>query len=104
MKLRVGMPLATKNGQQYTNAVVYKIIEGEHRNVVYVLSDFGNVLKYPSEADVLVNYDISEAYLSYIPSVDAGIITLEDLDDAFKVRDRIFKQVELLMYALEGLE
>ena len=104
MKLRVGMPLMTKNGQLYSNAVVYKIFEGEHRNVVHVLSDFGNLMILPSEQDVLERYDICDGYLEYKSIVDVGLATMKDLDDVFSVKQRLEYQIELLTKALEGLE
>lgn len=104
MKLRVGMPLATKNGHRYSNAVVYKIAHGKHRDIITVLSDYGNIFHFSSVEDVLANYDISESYLQYLPEVDHGLISLEDLDDAFSLRDRLEHQIELLKSALERLE
>lgn len=104
MKLRVGMPLVTKNAQRYTNAVVYKLFEGEHRTVVYVLSDFGNIMKYSSEEDVLENYYVSEGYFEYSAEIKHGLITQNDIDDIFDVRDRIEWQIELLTEALKELD
>lgn len=103
MKLRVGMPLVTKNAHGLTNAVVYKLFEGENRSVVYVLSDFGNIMKYSSEEDVLMKYEISEQYTDYFTCINYGLIKQEELDDFFSVRDRIERQVELLTKALEEI-
>lgn len=104
MKLRVGIPLATKNPQEHTNAVVYKVVEGGHRNVVWVISDFGNIMKFPSEEDVLQRYVISRTYereVYYAGELDMG---QEWLDGLFDIRDRLRHQIELLTEALEGLE
>lgn len=83
MKLRVGMPLVTRNGQRYTNAVVYKLIEGEHRTVVYVLTDYGNLRIFPSIEDVLCDYEVSERYIKYLAENNGGYLTKEDIDDIF---------------------
>ena len=104
MKLRVGMPLVTKNGHRYSNAVVYKIAHGNHRDIITVITDYGNIFHFSSVDDLLANYNISESYLQYLPSVDTGLITVEDLDNAFSLRDRLEHQIELLKSALDGLE
>lgn len=104
MKLRVGMPLATKNGQRLSNAVVYKIAYGKDRDIITVLTDYGNIRHFPSVDDLFENYDIMWSYLDFLPAVDNGLISLEDLDDAFSIRDRLEHQIDLLKSALEGLE
>ena len=104
MKLRVGMPLMTKNGQLYSNAVVYKIFEGEHRNVVHVLTDFGNLRIFPSVEDVLEQYDISKAYIDTVLIKEELDLPDNWVDGQFNIRDRLQHQIELLTKALEELE
>ena len=104
MKLKAGIPLTTKNPQEYTNAVVYKVVEGEHRNVVWVISDFGNIMKFPSEEDVFQRYVVSRTYereVYYAGELDLG---QEWLDGQFDIRDRLRLQIELLTEALGDLE
>lgn len=104
MKLKAGIPLVTKNPQQFSNAVVYKVIEGKHRNVVYVLTDFGNLRKFPSEEDILEDYVISNSYLDTVDMMNEYGMGQEWLDGQFDIRDRLQHQIELLTEALEGLE
>lgn len=103
IELKAGVPLVTKDGDKLSNAVVYEVNKGEHRTVVTVLSDFGNLLKFPSAEDLLQCYNISKGYLEYYRwSKELGIEGWT-LDTQFCLRDRLEKQIELLTEALEGL-
>jgi hypothetical protein len=102
MKLKAGIPLVTKTPQQFSNAVVYKVIEGVHRTVVYVLTDFGNLRKFPSEEDMFEDYVISDSYLDTVSMADEFNMGQEWLDGQFDIRDRLQHQIELLIEALEG--
>lgn len=104
MKLKAGIPLVTKNPQQFSNAVVHKVIEGKHRIVVHVLTDYGNLRIFPSVEDVLEDYIISESYLDTVAMMNEYDMGQEWLDGQFDIRDRLHHQIELLTEALEGLE
>lgn len=104
MKLKAGITLVTKNPQQFSNAVVYKVVEGKYRNTIWVLSDFGNIMKFPSEETVLECYDISENYLDTVFTMFELGMGQEWLDGQFDIHDRLRHQIELLTEALEGLE
>lgn len=104
MKLKAGIPLVTKNSQALSNAVLYKVIEGKHRTVVHVLTDYGNLRIFPSVEDVLEDYIISESYLDTIVMMNEYGMGQEWLDGQFNIRDRLQHQIELLTEALEGLE
>ena len=104
MKLKAGIPLVTKTPQQFSNAVVYKVVEGKHRTVVHVLTDFGNLRVFPSIDDVLEDYIISESYLDTVAMMNEYGMGQEWLDGQFDIRDRLQHQIELLTEALEGLE
>lgn len=104
MKLRVGMPLVTKNAQRYTNAVVYKLFEGEHRTVVHVLTDYGNLIRFPSVEDVLCDYVVSNSYLETLDMMNEYGMGQEWLDGQFDIRDRLQNQITLLTEALEEID
>lgn len=102
-ELKAGIPLVTKNSMRLSNAVVYSVIKSDNRSVVTVISDFGNIMKFPSVEDVLENYDISEGYLEYYRWSKELDIEGWTLDAQFCLRERLEKQIELLTEALEGL-
>lgn len=102
-ELKAGIPLVTKNSMRLSNAVVHSVIKSENRSVVTVISDFGNIMKFPSVEDVLEHYDISEGYLEYYRWSKELNIDEAALDAQFCLRDRLEKQIELLTKALEGL-
>ena len=104
MKLKAGIPLVTKNPQKFTNAVVYRVIEGVHRNVVYVLTDFGNLRKFPSEEDMFEDYVISNSYLETVDMMYEYGMEQEWLDGQFDIRDRLRLRIELLTEALGDLK
>lgn len=104
MKLKAGITLVTKDSQKFSNAVVYKVIEGKHRTVVHVLTDYGNLRIFPSVEDVLEDYIISESYLDTVDMMNEYGMGQEWLDGQFDIRDRLQHQIELLTEALEGLE
>lgn len=104
MKLKAGIPLITKNPQALSNAVVYKVIEGNHRSVVHVLTDYGNLRVFPSVEDVLEQYSISTAYTDTLWIKEEMYLPNDWLDGQFNIRDRLQHQIELLTEALEGLE
>ena len=104
MKLKAGMPLITKNPQQFTNAVVYRAVEGKHQDVVHVLTDYGNLRGFPSVEDVLEQYEVSDTYLGTANTILGLGLRQEWLDGQFNIRDRLQHQIELLTEALEGLE
>lgn len=81
--LRTGSILITKNGHRYGNGVVLSVKEGKHRNVVTVLTDFCNIVMFPSEQDVLEFWEADNS--------------VQD------IRDRLERQIELLTKALEEL-
>lgn len=102
MKLKVGMPLVTKDGNKYSNAVVFDIKEGEHRNVVTVVTDFNNKLVFPFEEDVLVHWDVSESYKEYAQIAEE--FGMQDaMDSVFSLRERFERQLELLNNIMEEL-
>lgn len=102
-ELKAGVPLVTKDGDKLSNAVVYEVNKGEYRTVVTVLSDFGNLLRFPSVEDLLQCYNISEGYLEYYRWSKELDIEASALDTQFCLRDRLERQIELLTKALEGL-
>lgn len=102
-ELRAGVPLTTKNPSKYSNAVVYKVNNGDKRVTVTVVSDFGNMMTFPSVEDLFVHYEISRAYLSYKRDSEEYGISGELLMSQFCLRERLEKQIELLTEALEGL-
>lgn len=104
MKLRIGMPLATKNGHRYSNAVVYKIAHGKHRDIITILTDFGHIRHLPSVDDLFEEYEISKVYTSTVDTMDELDLGQEWVDGQFSIRDRLEQQIELLKSALEGLE
>lgn len=93
MKLKVGMPLVTKYPNTYGNAVVYSVLgdDNSKRNPVRVLTDFGHLMIFPSIEDVLFYWDICPNY-EYAP------------EGHFDLKDRLDKQIELLMKVREGLK
>lgn len=103
MKLKAGIPLVTKDSQKFSNAVVYRLIEGEHRTVVQVLTDYGNLRVFPSVEDVLEQYSISTAYIDTLWIKEEMYLPNDWLDGQFNIRDRLQHQIELLTEALEGL-
>lgn len=104
MKLRVGMPLVTKNAQRYTNAVVYKLFEGEHRTAVHVLTGYGNLRIFPSVEDVLCDYVVSNSYLETLDMMNEYGMGQKWLDGQFNIRDRLQNQITLLTKALEEID
>lgn len=102
-ELKAGIPLVTKDGDKLSNAVVYEVNKGEHRIVVTVLSDFGNLLKFPSVEDLLQCYNISKGYLEYYHWSKELNIESSALDTQFCLRDRLERQINLLTKALEDL-
>lgn len=104
MKLRVGMPLATKNGQRYSNAVVYKIAHGKHRDIITVLTDYGDIQHFPSVDDLFVYYDVSSWYINQLRLADDMSVDISVLDNIYDLKRRLQNQIELLKSALEGLE
>lgn len=104
MKTKAGIPLITKNPQQFSNAVVYKVTEGKHRTVVHVLTDYGNLRVFPSIEDVLCEYVVSNSYLETVDMMYEYGMGQEWLDGQFNIRDRLQHQIELLTEALGDLE
>ena len=104
MKLKAGITLTTKNPQKFTNAVVYRVIEGRHRNVVYVLTDYGNLRVFPSVEDALEDYIISDSYLETMSMMNEFNMGQEWLDGQFDIRSRLQHQIEFLTEALGDLE
>ena len=88
-----GMVLCTKNSQAFTNAVVFNV-EGE---VVEVLSDFGNLMKFSPE-NLWSYYEVSESWLEHQMLLDYISIT-----DYETLGDRIYSQIENLKVAIEKL-
>lgn len=91
MKLKVGVPLVTKYPNTYGNAVVYSVLgdDNSKRNPVRVLTDFGNLMIFPSVEDVLFYWDICPDNMR---------------DDLFCLRERLDKQIELLTEVRDGLK
>ena len=102
-EIKRGIPLTTKEANRYTNAVVYDVNVTQHRCQVTVLTDFGNMVKFPSIEDMLGYYDISKAYLDILHLSNEYDIGKDIFDMQFCLRDRLEKQIELLTEALEGL-
>lgn len=93
IKLKQGMPLVTKYPHRYGNAVVYQVLgdNTSKRNPVRVLTDYGNLMIFPSVEDVLFYWDVCPKY-KYSP------------EGEYCLKKRLEKQLELLNNALEGLE
>lgn len=104
MKLKAGIPLITKDSQRFSNAVVYRVTDINHRSVVHVLTDFGNLRVFPSIEDVLCDYEISDYYLDTLSMMNEFNMGQGWLDGQFNLRDRLQHQIELLTEALGGLE
>lgn len=104
MKLHVGMPLATKNGHRYSNAVVYKIAHGKDRDIITVLTDYGNLRHLPSVEDLFEEYEISKVFTSTVDIMNELGLGQEWAEGQFNIRDRLQQQIDLLKSALEGLE
>ena len=104
IKLKVGIPLVTKDGNRYSNAVVYKVFDNGERQRYQILTDFCNRLMFMSEEDVLSYWDISEGYKEYYLVSKEFDIDEEVLDSAFCLRDRLNRQLELINKAIEELE
>lgn len=102
IELKAGVPLVTKDGDKLSNAVVYDVNVTQHRCQVTVLTDFGNLLKFPSVEDLLQCYNISKGYLEYYHWSDY-LVEASALDTQFCLRDRLERQIELLTKALEDL-
>lgn len=83
VKLGTGSVLITKTAHIYGNGVVLSVKEGKHRNVVTVLTDFGNIVIFPSEQDVLEFWDVDKT--------------------VHNIHNRLERQIELLTKALEDL-
>lgn len=104
MKLKQGTPLVTKDGNKYSNAVVYKVFDNGERQRYQILTDYGNRLMFMSAEDVLSYWDISEGYKEYCLVSEAFEIEEKVLDSAFCLRDRLARQLELITLAIEELE
>lgn len=102
-ELKAGIPLVTKDPDIYGNAVVYKVGKGNKRTPVTIISDYGNVVMYPSIEDLLCRYDIAPYYINTLKDTRELGIEDEEVDDFFCLRDRLERQIELLTKALEGL-
>lgn len=108
-KLKQGTPLVTKDGNRYSNAVVYKVYDiGGHQRY-QIQTDFGNRLMFMNAEDVLSCWDISESYKEYCLVSEAFKIDekgsfQEALDRAFCLRDRLARQLELITLAIEELD
>ena len=104
MKLKQGTTLVTKDGNKYSNAVVYRVFHNGERQRYQILSDFGNRMMFMSEEDVLSYWDISEGYKEYCLVSEAFEIGQEVLDSAFCLRERLARQLELITLAIEELD
>ena len=104
MKLKQGTPLVTKDGNKYSNAVVYKVFDNGERQRYHILTDFGNRMMFQSAEDVLSYWDISESYKEYCLVSDEFDIDEKVLDSAFCLRERLARQFELSTLAIEELE
>lgn len=101
MKLKQGTPLVTKDGNKYSNAVVYKVYDiGGYQ----IMTDFCNRLMFMSAEDVLSCWDISESYKEMQGVSEAFDIEERVLDSAFCIRERLVRQFELITLAIEELE
>jgi hypothetical protein len=103
-ELKAGIPLTTKDPNIYTNAVVYKVVKGDKRTPVTIISDYGNIMVYPSIEDLLCKYDIARTYVSHLAIANDAGMGQDDVDTIFCLRDRLEQQIELLTKALEGLD
>lgn len=104
IKLKAGIPLVTKDGNRYSNAVVFSVKEDGDRTVVTILSDFGNKMVFPYEQDIFEYWDISEAYKEYCLLSKEFDIEDKILDTAFCLRERLERQLELINKAIEEME
>jgi hypothetical protein len=95
-ELKAGVPLVTKYPKLYGNAVVHSVLgDGDsNRNPVRILTDFGNLLIFPSVEDVMVYWEVGPIYHN---------VSYESSNKVFCLRDRLKGQIELLTNALEGL-
>lgn len=95
-ELKAGVPLVTKYPKLYGNAVVYSVLGdgNSNRNPVRILTDFGNLLIFPSVEDVMVYWEVAPIYRN---------VSYESSDKVFCLRDRLKGQIELLTNSLEGL-
>lgn len=104
IKLKAGIPLVTKDGNKYGNAVVYKVFDNGERQRYQIMTDFANRMMFMSEEDVLSYWDISEAYKEYYLVSKEFDIEDKVLDTAFCLRERLERQLELINKAIEELE
>lgn len=103
-KLKQGTPLVTKDGNRYSNAVVYKVYDiGGHQRY-QIQTDFGNRLMFMNAEDVLSCWDISESYKEYCLASEVFDIEQKVLDSAFCLRERLARQLELINKAIEELD
>lgn len=102
--LKAGIPLVTKDGNKYGNAVVYKVFDNGERQRYQIMTDFANRMMFPSAEDVLFYWDISEAYKEYCLLSQELNIEGRVLDSAFCLRERLERQLELITKAIEELE
>ena len=104
MKLKQGTPLVTKDGNKYSNAVVYKVFDNGERQRYQIQTDFGNRLMFMNAEGVLSYWDISESYKEYCLVSKEFDIEERVLDSAFCLRERLAKQLELITLAIEELD
>lgn len=91
--LKQGMPLITKYPHTYGNAVVYQVLgdNTSKRNPVRVLTDYGNLMIFPSVEDVLFYWNVCPKY-KYSP------------ESGYCLKKRLDKQLELITNAIKELE
>jgi hypothetical protein len=102
-ELKAGVPLVTKDPIAYTNAVVYKVGKSDKRTPVTIISDYGNIMVYPSIEDLLCRYDIAPYYINILKDTRELGIEDEEVHDFYCLRDRLERQIVLLTNALSEL-
>lgn len=83
--LKVGLPLISLNGSRIGNAVVIAIDNEKDR--ISVLTDFGNIIS---------NLNIHE-FAGHFTIPDWAIDTIKNGEEFPSIRDRVDKQLELLI-------
>lgn len=81
-----GAYLCTKDSDTFTNAIVAKIKDG----IIFVITDFGNLLKFSEEAEFNKYYQVSKRWIEY-KALDYPFDSVED-----RVKMQIFKLQEVL--------
>lgn len=100
-EINEGFPLITKNPNNYTNAIVYKI-EG---NDIFICSDFCNVVKH-SEESLSLSYSVPEHYRETFVWGDdeyrKGIYSVERwLEDNLHATLKVAKEVGISIFTEE---